>query len=222
MHTQIGRRFAALTILGLLAGCASPRVESTSSPTALRLPRPDRVIISPFTALARDARPDQSAGGRVARAVEQEPANPAELRAARAAQTALQQALVRALGGRGLPAEAGRSDTAPGNVMLVQGQIVSLNESSRTQRTLIGFGAGRSSITAEVQLLYVAGSAAPQFLESFEAETTSPATPGLSLPAMSGGAPSETGYPDATSLADAIARRIAAFAATQGWVPVAR
>ncbi len=199
---RIGKRAAALAVLAMLAGCATPRVESTSSPTALRLAKPDRVIVSPFTALARDG------ASTVARPMEQEPANPAELRAARDAQAALQAALVTRLREAGLPAEAGGSELAQGTTMLVQGQMVSLTEGGRTRRPLLGLGTGQGPITAEVQLLYVAGNAAPQFLESFEAEA--PTTPVA------------TTNGEINRVADAMAKRIVDFAAAQGWVPAAR
>ena len=225
-----------------LAGCASTQVASTSQYTGTRLARPSQVIVAPFTALTQDVRLDQGVTARVERAVEHEPANQAELKAARDAQAALQTALVEALRAKGLPAEAGRAEAAHGNAMLVQGQIVSLDEGNRTRRTLIGFGAGRSSMTSEVQLFYVAGRAAPQFLESFEAVTAGPRTPGLGLPLGAGAAAGHAGLsavvggtvqgaaevrraqsnPDAQRLADAVAQRVAGFAAGQGWIPPQR
>lgn len=195
---RIGKRAAALAVLAMLAGCATPRVESTSSPTALRLAKPDRVIVSPFTALARDR------ASSVTRPVEQEPVNPAGLRAARDAQAALQAALVTRLREAKLPAEAGASEAAQGTTMLVQGQM----DGGRTRRPLLGLPSGQGPITAEIQLLYVAGNAAPQFLESFEAEA--PTTPVATTNA------------EINRVADAMAKRIVAFAAAQGWVPAAR
>lgn len=200
---RIGKRAAALAVLAVLAGCATPRVESTSGPTPLRLGKPDRVIVSPFTALARDGT------SKVARPVEHEPLNQTELRAARAAQTALQDGLVTRLRAAGLPAEAGRPEAAEGTMMLVQGQIVSLTEASESRRPLLSFGARQGSITAEMQLLYVAGSAAPQFLESFEAEAASPPAP----------LPIGSATTAVNRVADAMAKRIVTFATAQGWVP---
>lgn len=197
---RIGKRAAALAVLAVLAGCAAPRVESTSSPTSLRLGKPERVIVSPFTALARDGEQ------RVPRPVEQEPLSQAELRAARAAQAALQDGLVSRLRAAGLPAEAGRPEAAQGTTMLVQGQMVTLAEGGRTRRSMLGLGA---TTTAEVQLLYVTGNAAPQFLESFETEA--PTTP-AALPVT-------TTNTEVSRVADAMARRIIAFATAQGWVP---
>lgn len=243
IHSCHRRSFLGMGgILLALAGCASTDVETTAQYKGSRLARPSQVIVAPFTALAQDVRLDQGVGARVARAVEDEPANQAELQAARAAQAALQTALVQALRAKGLPAEAGRAENAHGTAMLVQGQIVSLDEGNRTRRTLIGFGAGRSSMTSEVQLFHVAGRAAPQFLESFEAVTAGPRTPGLALPLGAGAAAGHAGLsavvggtvqgtsevrraqsnPDAQRLAEAVAERVAGFAAGQGWIPPRR
>ncbi len=64
----------------------------------------------------------------------------------------LQQALVAQLRFVGLPAEAGSAEAAHGKALLVQGQIVRADEA------------------ADVQLLYVQGDAAPQFVEAFDVE----------------------------------------------------
>ncbi len=238
-----GRAWLALwALLVAVAGCASSRVETTSAYTGGRLSQPDRVIVAPFTVLTRNIRLDQGIAHRMERAIEQEPVDQAELVAARSAQLALQESLVRDLQAKGLPAEAGRPENAAGNAMLVQGQIVSVDQGNQTRRTVIGFGAGRSSMTSEVQLLYVAGRSAPQFLESFEAVTASPRTPGLAVPIGAGAAAGHVGLsaalsggmqgastvrqatsnPDAERLAAAVAQKVTAFAASQGWVPPPR
>lgn len=239
------RRWAGMALVGLLlaaAGCASTHVETTSAYTGARLLRPDRVVVAPFTVLTRDIRLDQGVAARVERAVEQEPVDQAELQAARSVQLALQESLVKDLLAKGLPAEAGRAESAAGNTMLVQGQIVSVDQGNQTRRRVIGFGAGRSSITSEVQLLYVAGRSTPQFLESFEAVAASPRTPGIALPIGAGAAAGHLGLsaavsggvqgasairqgssnPDAERLAQSIAQKVAGFAATQGWIAAPR
>lgn len=241
MTLRCDRRWAGLALAGLVlavAGCASSHVATTSPYTGGRLAKPDRVIVAPFAVLARNIRLDQGVAQRMERAIEQEPVDQAELETARSTQIALQESLVRDLRAKGLPAEAGRADSASGNVMLVQGQIVSIDQGNQTRRRVIGFGAGRSSMTSEVQLLYVAGRSAPQFLESFEAVATSPRTPGLALPIGAGAAAGHAGLsatvsggvqgasalrqatsnPDAERLALAVAEKVAGFAAVQGWI----
>ena len=102
---------------------------------------------------------------------------------------ALRDALVVRLKARGMVAEAGDPDAAQGITLLVQGQ------SSTPTRPVMGLTAPGRTAAAEVQVLYVAGSAAPQFLESFGVEAA-----------------------DTQRLADVIAQRIATFAAGQAWI----
>ena len=106
-----------------------------------------------------------------------------------AAPPALRDALVVRLKARGMLAEAGDPDAAQGVTLLVQGQ------SSTPTRPVMGLTAPGRTAAAEVQVLYVAGSAAPQFLESFGVEAA-----------------------DTQRLADVIAERIATFAAGQAWI----
>jgi hypothetical protein len=99
---------------------------------------------------------------------------------------ALRQALIERLRARGLTASAGDVAAAGDRSLLVQGQLAT------------PFG----GVTAEVQLLYVLGHAAPQFLESFQVDT---GTPNLAV------------GPTRARLAEAIAGRIVDFAAARGW-----
>ena len=64
----------------------------------------------------------------------------------------------------GLYAEpAQESPPFPDNVVLIKGQILSIDEGNRTIRTLIGLGAGRTAIEADAQVLYLAQGAGANF-----------------------------------------------------------
>jgi len=230
---------AGLTVALALSSCAPSNVQTTEVYTGQRMPRPDHVLVSNFTASAQAVRLDQGLGSRVLRTVESQPINAQELADARKAQAALATALVNELRKYGLPAEQGSHAPAHGRTVLVNGQIVSIDEGNRTRRTLIGFGAGKSSMTADAQLLYATGSAPPQVLTAFQASTNSGRMPGVAVPigvgaaagraaesaAISGGlhVAGETraavSDPNAQHLAEALGKQIAEFAASQGWVP---
>jgi hypothetical protein len=127
----------------------------------------------------------------------------------------------------------------PGRVAVVEGQLVSVDEGNRTRRTLIGFGAGKSSITADAWLLYATGPTPPQTLASFQADANSGRMPGMAAPvgigahaghaaesaAVSGGLQgvregrSAAQDTDAQHLAQALAKKIAQYAASEGWIP---
>lgn len=210
----LGRRRALLLPLLLAAACSAP---GSQSPTARRpLEAPERVLVAPFATLTRSLRPERDVNARVERAVESEPLNKAELRNARAVQSAFQQALVARLRARDLPAAVGGADAEPGRLVLVQGQIISVDRATVTHRRQTAFGAGRSTMIAQVQLFYVVGDAAPQFLDSFEIEPQARPLQGTAARTPAAGGT------DIAGLADATADRIAAYAVTQAWLPARR
>ena len=138
----------------------------------------------------------------------------------------------------GLPAELARSETEIGNNMLVQGQIVSIDQGNRTRRTLVGLGAGKSSVTADTQVYYSTAAGPPRFMMAFEGEADSGRMPGAAE-TMGAGAVAQraatsavltgaahagtetrhaTDMAEADKLADAIALRVGQFAVSQGWI----
>jgi Domain of unknown function (DUF4410) len=124
--------------------------------------------------------------------------------------------------------------------VLVQGQIVSVDEGNRTRRTLIGLGAGASSIAVDAQVLYRRPEVQrPQLLEAFTASGNSGRAPGmaetlgvgaaadrLATSAVVGaglhgvGERRRTGSDDnARRIADALAPQIGQLFARLGWIP---
>jgi Domain of unknown function (DUF4410) len=167
----------------LLSSCAPSHVQMTDIYAGPRLPRPDRVVVSSFTVSAQDVKPDQGVGPRLLRAIEAEPYSAAELQEARKAQATVAAELVKELQKYGLAAEPGGTVPPPqGRTVLVEGRIIGINDGNRTRRTLIGAGAGESSITADAWLLYSTGAMAPQTLASFAADSNSGRMPGMALP----------------------------------------
>jgi hypothetical protein len=141
----------------------------------------------------------------------------------------------------GLPVQQTASSHAGGgNEVPAQGQIVSINEGNRTRHTLIGLGAGKSSVTADAQLHYVAtASRAPRLLTGFEGAADSGRAPGMAetlgvgaaadrAAAAAGAGAGLHGVSEArrtgdeenaAHLADGLAKQIGALAISQGWIP---
>lgn len=236
----LARRRFELGLLSLplfLMSCRSSEVASTPPQPMVRMPPPDRVLVAPFTMLVRDGR--TVAAGQVApppvRPVDMTPQNSPEAQAARSAQSALQTALVQALRAHGLPAEPGRADAARSSAMLVQGQLIAADEGARGRRGLFGGAANRGSMTSDVQLLYVMGRGAPQYLESFDATAGAGRQQDMMLPTGAGAvavqAPAASGsgmagsvagqqwvHPDVLAMAENVAQRVASYSAGQGWI----
>jgi hypothetical protein len=124
-------------------------------------------------------------------------------------------------------------------VVIVEGHLLSVDQGNQTQRKVIGFGRGRSSVVVEVQVYYRDGHGAPRLISSFEAMAQSPMTPGA-VGTMGAGAAvgrlaevaasnailsgvSEARSADTGSegrrIGDALGLRLGRIFAQQGWIP---
>ncbi len=234
-------RLALATLtLAVVAACSPARVQTTEGYAGPPLPRPDRVIVYDFAIAPEQVRLDQGVGARLKRAVGNQPISAQEVQAAGETQAALTDALITELTSYGLPAvraSAGETPSA-GTSLLVQGQIVGIDEGNRARRVVIGLGAGKSSVSADAQLYYVAYPAPPQFISAFQGNSNSGRAPGvagtmglgavggrLATSAAVGGAMHgrsemrRTGdSANATRLADALGKQIGRFAVAQDWI----
>jgi hypothetical protein len=239
-YTSYLTRIAALGLAVGLAGCAKGHVQTTAIAATGPLPPPAHVVITDFTVSAGDVHLDNGIGATLRRQAQGEGADQALAQSAADTQSALSETLAQKLSAYGLPVERlPASVVPPAGSLLVQGQIVAVNQGNRTRRTLIGLGAGRSSVTADAQLYYMANPASPQFLQSFSGSADSGKMPGaaetMGVGAAAGTlatsaavtAASHTGAEmyrtgdaaNAAKLADALARQIGLYAAAQGWIP---
>jgi len=168
---------AALTML--LAACAPTRVDANFPPVDRQLPPPQTIIVQDFAPPAGGAVPDRGLGARLGRALNPTAASTEGKENAAKAVDALARTLVEELRAAGLPAT--RSNTvAPGTgtVVIVSGQLLSVDEGNRTRRNLIGFGAGHSDVTAAAQVYLAHDREAPQLIQSLTADAQSGRKPG--------------------------------------------
>ena len=236
---RIPRRALAALIGFALASCSQGRVNTEQGYTGGPLPRPTQVVVYDFTLAPEQVHLDQAIGARLQRAVGGESAEQRESEATAATQAALAKTLSTKLQSYGLPVERlPTGAAAPPGALVVDGRILSVNEGNRARRVVVGFGAGRSSMTAEARLYYVQR-AEPQFVQSFSGSSDSGRMPGLAGTAGLGAAAGRVGTSAALSggmhagtemrgtedernadhLANALARQIGAFAVAQGWIP---
>ena len=139
----------------LLAGCGSARVEQEET-TARALPRPDRVLVHDFAFAPDQVVVDAGLGRDVLEARGGQPRTAAELALGRRVADELAGDLVAELRRRGLPAErASGPEPTTGTVLLVKGQFASIDQGNRTERVVVGLGAGRSDVRADMQVYEV-------------------------------------------------------------------
>lgn len=228
-----------LLLLFAVAGCARGHVTPTQATAAVALPPPSQVMVTDFTVQPGDVTLDQGVGARLARATDPQATMDRMMNAATATQAALTETLVQRLASYGLPAtHLPTGVVPPGGVLLVQGQILSIDQGNRTRRTLIGLGAGKSQVSANVQIYYITTPAQPRFLISFAAQADSGRAPGAAETMGAGAAAGRiaastaltagthtvgemrhtSDEANADKLAEALARQIGDYAVNQGWL----
>jgi hypothetical protein len=227
-------------ILGLaVAACSQGHVQTTQRAVTGTLPAPAHVVVTDFTLKPEQVKLDSGVGPQFLAAESGQSASAREMQAARATQAALAETLTARLASYGLPVERLPADaTPPPSTLLVQGQIGAVNEGNRTRRTLVGLGAGKSSIAANAQLYYITDPAQPRFIQSLGGTADSGHKPGAAETLGAGAAADRLATSSAVTaathgaqarrtddeanadrLAEALAREIGAYAVSQGWIP---
>lgn len=176
-HRRRVRTAAALSLLLLIAGCASADVKTLQAYEGKSLPRPDRVVVYDFAYAPDDG--EVTADGKD---VAQPDLTEEQIVYGRAISDLLQEVLVQEIGAMGLPAERiEQLSRTQGNMLLIHGQFLSVNEGSGAARMLVGFGAGRTKVITRAQAYYFTPQG-QQRIKDFEVVATSGSKPGLILP----------------------------------------
>jgi hypothetical protein len=243
------KRAVAVGVLvgtALIAGCASTIADADSLTTQTAFvpaARPDTVYVYAFDSDASDVKlDDHGMITKLKNAVSDDSAAQQQAQQAQkadAARNEVADAIVAKLQSMGL--RATRAAVPPPddqNVLVVTGDIDSVDSGNRRRRTLIGLGAGQSSVGATVKLMYKPAHGTPQLIQEFAADADSGHAPGMaemvgigaaaghavtSL-AVSGGVHTltetkrTTVSSDGRRLGDKIAEQIAQIGAAQGWM----
>lgn len=141
-----------VTTLALAMGCTSAQI--TSEYAGSDLPRPDRVLVYNFATSPEEVKLDRGLSAEVIEASKRSSRTAQELDVGIKVATALAKKLVEELKDMGLVAE--RAEGSPpdfGNNLMIEGQFVSIDEGNRTERIIIGLGAGRTDVETHVQVL---------------------------------------------------------------------
>ena len=233
--------FVAVAAMLWMAGC-STHVQNTGTyvppaqVTGRPIPRPAEVLVYGFTIDPNTIQLDSGIKARLE--AMSGSADPQAERQDLAYQvtSAISETLVNAINRMGLIAVAvGPGATArPGDV-LIQGQIVRVTAGNATRRAILGFGAGKSEVYADVQVLRAEPGGYARPLQTYDANANSGRTPGLGLGAASAAAGhvamavagsvagtvarQRSGLAkDAEDLAAKVATNVGDFFAAQGWI----
>ncbi len=225
----------------LLACCSKGHVQVAQGGYAGALPPPVRVVVADFTVTPDEVQLDSGISARLLRSQGDEFEADLQMQAAQATQAALGETLAARLASYGLNVQR-QPDAAgaePPGTLLVQGRILSIDQGNRTRRTLVGLGAGKSSVTADAQLYYVSGPAQPRYLQTMSGSANSGHMPGAAETMGAGAAAQHLARSavvagvthagaearrtadedNADKLAVALAKQIGEYAVGQGWIP---
>lgn len=165
----------AFLVIGMASGCASTDVRTVETDISGPLPRPDRVLVYDFAVSPEEVRLDRGISAQAAQATKGTPRTEQEIATGREVASALSKHLVKEIRKLGLDAEraAGRRQQE-NNDLAIGGHFLSIDEGNRTERVVIGLGAGRTEVRAEA-LVYQNG----LLVEQLETDAKSGAKPGM-------------------------------------------
>lgn len=222
-----------------LAACAQTQVKTVKE-SAAPLPRPDRIFVYDFAVSPDEVKLDRGISARLEDLVEKTPRTSEEKEVGHKVANALAGELLKEIRAMGLPAErAAGVPPSGGNIFEVDGQFLSVNEGNRTERVVIGLGAGRTDVKTLVQV-YDARGEERALVAEFDVNAESGRKPGAAetmgagavaghlatSAVVSSGLAVESETMGATVEADAkrtakdISKRLGAFFASQGWIPL--
>ena len=222
--------------------CGPATVQRVSGPSG-PLSRPDRILVYDFAVTPDEVRLDSGLSTQLGQLFGggQDPGTSRtaeEIKIGHAVANAVANALVKELNQYGLPAERALSaPSAGGRLLMIKGQFVSIDEGNRTERMLIGLGAGRTGVQASVQV-YEITPEGMRNVESLQADAKSSYKPGMALMMGAGGlagnlltsavvsgitsaaaeATWDTVNSDGSRLAKNVAKNLGQFFVIQGWI----
>lgn len=228
---------AGLATAFAVAGCAPTQVQSTYQRDAA-MPRPAQVLVYDFAVTPQDVQLDRGLSAQVVEMAKGTSRTEQEIQLGHKAARALSNELVERINAMGLPAK--RAYGAPSdwvNALLIEGQFVSIDEGNRTERAVIGLGAGRSSVQTLVQV-YQTRDARLVRLEEFATTAASGYKPGaaetmgmgaaagtlaVSAAVTAAGTVASEAFganveADAERTAKDVAEKLESYFAEQGWI----
>jgi len=233
------KRATAVAGLAMLAACTSAQSEIETG--AAMLPRPSLVVVETFAVSPDEVDLDGGLSSEIVDAVKAEDGTSRteqELQTGRKVTDAIAKKLVVEIQDMGLTAQRGDA-VPPGtqNALLIKGQLVSIDEGNRTERVIIGMGAGRSDVQVHAQVYQVTPAGSTQ-IDRIEVDAKSGLTPGMAetmgvgaltghllvSTAVSGGAHVVSEAVGANVVADAdrsakgIAKQLSVLFGREGWI----
>ena len=193
-----------LPVFLLLTACASTQIQEDYQSTA-SFPKPDLIVVHYFSVSPDEVLLDRGVGSKLAAMVKDVPVSDQEREAGHKAAYALATDLVEELADQGLSAVR-TGDVPPGlnNILEIRGQFISIDQGNRTQRNVIGLGAGRSDVHTHIQV-YMVTSRGHSLIEEYDTDAKSGYKPGMAETMGAGAAVGHIATSSALSVGGSVA-----------------
>jgi len=237
--TKLG--LVTFIVLAIAIGCAPTKVQQQNM-TLTQLPRPDLILVYDFAVSPDEVKLDTGLSAELMQKYQEHKGtsrSAEEIKVGHKVADAVAKELVKKIRSYGLMAErAFGLPQGKGKVLMVKGQLLSIDEGNRTERVAIGLGAGRTSVQANVQVYEMTPEGMKQ-VDDMRGTAKSGGKPGMAemmgvgaiaghlltstvvSGAVAGGTEmtSATVEADGKRLADDIAKDLGNFFVDQDWIP---
>jgi hypothetical protein len=196
--------FRALAVLVAAAlGCATTQVSDESASWG-RSPKPERILVHRFATSPEEVRLDHSVTASAAWKLEGLSQSDEEFKVAQDVASTLADHLVHEINALGLPASHASTPepSQGGPTVVIDGQFLSVDEGSRTERVVIGLGAGKSEVRVAVHVVELLPEGS-RLLDAFEIDAKSGSAPGMAETMGAGAAAGQLAVSAAVSVARA-------------------
>jgi len=175
----MSHRWTALAaVLGLSLGCAPTNVVTTYS-QSIAMPNPAEALVYDFACAPDEVHLDRGVVGMAEQRISHKTPTQLERGVCHQVAKALSQQLANKITAMGLPARRVWGMPARwGNVVVIEGQLVSINEGNQAERIVIGLSAGASDVRA-ISQLFAATPGGLTLLEQFDSSVSSGYMPGM-------------------------------------------
>ena len=223
----------------VIAGCARSTVKEKYESAATGASPPGIVLVYKFAVSLQDVTENQAIFHKAIDAVQGTTRGQRAQEIAEGVADRMADELVKRIDDLGLPARRAMADTpVPASALAITGRFIDIDEGNRVRRLVIGFGAGKSKVDTQVQVLARSGDAYRTLME-FTVRADSGRMPGAAV-TMGAGAAAQgaatagmaaanvaaggakavrsRAYALAGRSADRIAEHLSKYFAEQGWI----
>ena len=175
------RRDGLMLLVILAAGCASATVTPERVAAPVKPSRPQFIYVRNFAVVPEDVKESHGLISQAERKFSSTPQQQRELEIGHAAAKELSDRLAKDLRSLGFPVEEQTGEVPPkGDVLLVEGQFLKIDQGAATRRVIIGFGVGKSTLDTQVRVYRISGKSRQKVLE-FTTHADSGKLPGTAL-----------------------------------------